>query len=350
MARLETVMTPSAMFDLWLRGIKESTREVYGRYLRRLFKLANLTPEQVVAGTKKDIQTYIDLVQLSNNFTERGRYITTFALRRFLYDQGVLMLPPARLSTPTPTRKPTNLTWEQAHAIVAAAGKPYNICFKLMLHSAWGVGEFLKFNTEENWNNVKAQLAKEPTKEYYRQDFSGRKKNMREWYSLIPCSTLREVLEVVPVPIRATHGYMFEGERRTYKSKGIALNSDDYHSARVYLEKAWITARRRAAITMKGQPSLHELRDTWRTKAAFVGCADDAAEFVMGHVIDAMHYKKVFMQEKWMWENLRKVLGAALTENDLQERDETIQQMQKQIDMLKNQYEILARLEKFSGK
>jgi len=323
------------MFDLWLQGIKESTREVYGRYLRRLFKLANLTPEQVVDGTKKDIQTYIDLVQLANNFTERGRYITIFALRRFLYDRGVLMLPPARISRPTPTRKPTNLTWEEAHGIAAAAGKPYNIAFKLMLHAGWGIGEFLKFNTEENWNNVKAQLAKDPGKEYYRHDFSGRKKNMREWYSLIPVAILREVLGLVPVPIRATHGYMFEDGRRTHKSKGILLNLEDYHSARVYLEKAWITARRRAPITMKGQPSLHELRDTWRTKAAFVGCADDAAEFAMGHVIDPLGYKKVFTREKWMWENLRKVEGAALTENDLQERDETIQKLQQQIDELK---------------
>ncbi len=86
---------------------------------------------------------------------------------------------------------------------------------------------------------------------------------------------------------------------------------------------------------MKGQPSLHELRDTWRTKAAFVGCADDAADVAMGHVIDPLGYKKVFTREKWMWENLRKVEGAALTENDLQERDETIQKLQQQIDELK---------------
>ena len=86
---------------------------------------------------------------------------------------------------------------------------------------------------------------------------------------------------------------------------------------------------------MKGQPTLHELRDTWRTKAAFVGCADDAAEFAMGHTIDPMHYKKVYLKEKWMWENLRKVEDPILTENDLQERDEVIQKMQTQIDELR---------------
>ena len=52
----------------------------------------------------------------------------------------------------------------------------------------------------------------------------------------------------------------------------------------------------------------------------------------MGHTIDPMHYKKVYLREKWMWENLRKVEGPILTENDMQERDETIRQLQSQID------------------
>jgi hypothetical protein len=331
------------MFELWLEGLKPSTREIYGRYLRRLFKAANMTPEQVVDGSKKDVQTYVDLVQLANKFTERGRYIAIFALRRLLYDRGVLMLPPARTHTPTAARAPTCLTWEEAHAIVAAAAKPYNVCFKLMLHAGWGIGEFLKFNNEDNWNSVKAQLAKEPEKEYYKHDFTGRKKNTKEWYSLIPTSILREVLDVVSVPIRATHGYIFEGERRTHKTKGIVLNSDNYHSARIYLEKAWITARKRAAVTLKGQPTLHELRDTWRTKAAFVGCADDAAEFAMGHTIDPLHYKKVYMKENWMWENLRKIEGDVVTENDLQERDQTIEKLQQQIDALRGQFETILK-------
>ena len=333
--QVETVISPSPMFELWLEGLKPGTREIYGRYLRRLFKVAKMTPEQVVDGVKKDVQVYIDLVQQANKFTERGRHITIFALRRFLYDRGILMLPPARIQTPTPTRKPTNLTWEEAHAIVAAAARPYNLCFKLMLHCGWGIGEFLKFNNEDTWNSVKGQLAKDPSKEYYRHDFSGRKKNTNEWYSLVPTSVLREILDVTAVPMRATHGYIFEGERRTHKTKGIVLNVEDYHSARVYLEKAWITARKRAPVTVKGQPTLHELRDTWRTKAAFVGCADDAAEFGMGHTIDPLHYKKVYMREKWMWENLRKVEGPILTENDLQQRDEVIQRMQESIDELK---------------
>lgn len=322
----------SPMFELWLQGLKPSTREIYGRYLRRLFKLAKLTPEQVVDATKKDIQTYINLVQSTNTFTERGRHLTVFALRRFLYDQGILMLPPARIHAPTPTKKPTNLTWEEAHAIAAAAAKPYNACFKLMLHSAWGIGQLLAFNFEDTWNSVKAQLARQPEKEYYRHDFSGRKKNTSEWYSLIPTSILREVLDVVAVPIRATHGYGSEAGRRTHKTQGVVLNTDNYHAASTYLDRAWVTARKRAPIAVKGEPTLHELRDCWRTKAAFVGCDDAAAEFAMGHAIDPLGYKKVYLREAWMWENLRKVEGEILTQSDLQERDETIQKLQVQID------------------
>ena len=66
----------------------------------------------------------------------------------------------------------------------------------------------------------------------------------------------------------------------------------------------------------------------------------------MGHTIDPMHYKKVYLQEKWMWENLRKVEGAAPTENDLQQRDEIIQRMQEQIDALNHRFDVVLLKEK----
>ena len=334
----------SEMFDLWIKGLTPSTGEVYGRYVKRLLKLGNLTPEQAVERTKKDVQTYISLKNLANNFTERGRHIAVFALRSFLYENGVVMLPPARIPTPTPKREGTNLSWDQAHAIILAASKPYNIAFNLMLNCGWGLGEFLKFNTESTWQNIKASLAKEPKAEYYRHEFTSRKKNRRKFYSLIPASLLRETIALTPVPIRASHGYIFEGERRTHKTKGIFLNADKYHSGRIYLEKAWITARKRAAISVEGIPTVHELRDCFRTRATLVGCAPEAAEFAMGHTIDRLGYDKCFYNEPWMWQNLRKIYGpAAATESALQERDKIIEAMQQQIKTLEGQFETIMK-------
>ncbi|MGA2971556.1 MAG: hypothetical protein ABSE39_02900 [Candidatus Bathyarchaeia archaeon] len=40
--QVEAVISSSPMFDLWLEGLKPGTREIYGRYLRRLFKSAKL--------------------------------------------------------------------------------------------------------------------------------------------------------------------------------------------------------------------------------------------------------------------------------------------------------------------
>ncbi len=254
------------------------------------------------------------------------------------------MLPPARIPTPTPTREATNLGWDQAHAIIHAASKPYNICFNLMLNCGWGLGEFLKFNTESTWQNVKASLAKDSKKEYYRHEFSSRKKNRRRFYSLIPADLLREISALIPVPIRAAYGFTFEGEQRAHKTEGILLNADNYHAGRVYLQKAWITARKRAAISVEGIPTAHELRDCYRTRATLVGCAPEAAEFSMGHSIDPLGYNKCFYNEVWMWENLKKIYGPTVaTESALQERDKIIQRMQDEIKTLQDSEEARKR-------
>ncbi len=180
---------------------------------------------------RKTSKPTFDLVQLANNFTERGRYITVFALRRFLYDRGVLMLPPARIATPTPTRKPTNLTWEEGARNSRSRRQTIQYRFKLMLHAGWGIGEFLKFNTEENWSNVKAQLAKDPGKEYYRHDFSGRKKEHERMVQPNPRGHTSRSSRNGPCSDPG-HSRLHVRRWTTYPQiEGILLNLEDYHSA-----------------------------------------------------------------------------------------------------------------------
>jgi hypothetical protein len=193
-----------------------------------------------------------------------------------------------------------------------------------MLHSAWGCSEFLEFNATETWNSVKDYLGKNPTAEYYRFDFEGRKSNDQPFYSLIPTSVLKEIFNAqITLPIST--------------KKGLTLNHNRYHSAILYLGSAWNTAIRRAPIPpTKGRVTLHDVRDTFRTRCTLLKISFEASEFALGHELDQKGYNQCFNDEPWMWSELRKLYGPVVaTESALQERDKVIEAMQQQIDELK---------------
>jgi integrase len=321
------------ILDLWLKGLKPATARNYGLYIRKLFAMAEMTPEEVVTKTKADIQTYVDLRELCNNFSESVRHLAVHALRSFLYAKGILMLPPARVPTPTPVKEETSLTWDQAMRIVDAMGKPYNLVGKMLLHCGWGISEFLKFNKAETWDAIKAYFTANPKAEYYRFNFSSRKKNRKKFYSLIPRSILDEILSTIPVPITASHGFTGHGKGKQYKSKGIVLDHEHFLSARQYIEMAFRTGLKRAPIAgLTGTPTPHELRDTYRTRAELVGVAPAAAEFSMGHTVDPNSYLKCEKNERWMWQNLSKIYGPSVaTEDALHSRDEEIRRLQDRL-------------------
>jgi integrase len=312
----------SDMFDLWLKGLTPATGRLYGMYLRRLFEQAQVTPEQAVEETTRDIQTYVKLKNLCNNFTPRGRHAAIFALRRFLYDNGIVQLPPARVPTPTNSRLEATLTWSEANSIIASARKPYNLVLKMMLHCGWGISEFLKFNTPQNWDAAKSHLETNPNAEYFRVNFNGRKRNRSKFYSLIPTFLLKEILSVVEVPIKASHGFTLQGNHKIYHTQGVPLDVEHYHSARTYIETAWRTALKHAPVRVNGHSSPHELRDTFRTKAAYVRCAAEAAEYAMGHTIDPLNYNRCYHNQDWLWSELKKIHApeGTLNESEMQRR------------------------------
>jgi integrase len=307
-------------YELWIKSLKSETAKVYGRYTRRLFTAVNLTPDEVLDKIKQekkddDYDTYTRLINETANLTERGRYIATYALRAFLKKNGLWGLPPAELGEPERVKEGTRLEWDQALAICAAASKPYNLVFKMMLHCGWGAGEFLKFNTAKNWEHIKTELGNGNGPEYVRIDYSkGRKKNRKPFYTLVPSGLLKEVLACgIQVPIAASHGYAIDqNHKRLNKVGGIQLDEAHRGSARLYLEKAFATALKRAPITVTGKPTPHELRDTFRTQASWMKCEGHVAEFLMGHEIDKNDYDKCCLGKKgeaYVWQELKKIYG-----------------------------------------
>ena len=303
------------VLDLWIRSLKKpATARTYGGALRRLFDKAGITPEEAIEKSKNDLhfETYINLRSKALEvLSAHTANLAIYALRKFLFDHGVQILPSARLEAPEQVKEIVQFEdgkeWKSGLAICAAAGKPYGLIFKLMLHAGWGAGEFLKFNTVENWDFVKKNLQNGESHEYIAIDFKGRKKNKTRFYSLVPTFLLREILASTTVPIRASHGYIFQDGRKIHQTQGIPLDMANHDSARIYLEQAFNTAAKRASqsIIVKGRPTLHTLRSIFRTQASKMGCDGAAAEFAMGHTVDPLGYNRCYSSKAWTWKNLK---------------------------------------------
>jgi integrase len=297
----------------WTKTItKETTRRQYGMNLQRLLDRANVTGAELVAKVKKELRendttTYHSMMEYAKEFTttdDNGKdhghttFMMLIALRRFLYDKGIY-LPKIKVETPARVKPRPSLSWTEALKVCDAASKPYNVIFKLMLYCGWGIHEFLTFNTKATWKEIKNT---KPTEPYYRFDFTGRKRNKSEFYSLIPMNLLREILASgIEVPLRTAQS----------KGKGnVPLDLTHYRIVETYMQSAFRTAIKRAAIPQKkNQPTPHTLRSTFRTNASIVGCDIQVAEFAMGHNLDKFGYDRLYNDEAFMWSNLSKYYG-----------------------------------------
>jgi hypothetical protein len=221
------------------------------------------------------------------------------ALRSFLIESGIETLPAAHMKKPPKVKPSTYMTWEQATAIGAAASRPYNLIFKLMQHCGWGIGEFLKFNTTETWARLKKYFEQTPNALYFRFDYGGRKSNELQWFSCPPKTILQEIMSLVPVPIGS----------KSRRNENLVLDMSRYGTAKQYLESAWRTALKRAPVLVEGQPTVHELRDTFITRGAFVNARPEPVEFVTGHGLDPNEYQKCFRNEAFVWSEINKILS-----------------------------------------
>lgn len=277
------------------------------------------------------VATWKNIKQASKKIeSDKVRVNGCYAARRFLLDQDEdLMLPAANMKQPELVKPPAYLTWDDAQAICAAASLPYSVAFKIMLSAGWGAGEFLQFNKAETWARIKANLAANG-EEYFRFAFKGRKKNRHPFYSLIPMKVLSDA-----VALEAQKKILLPLTGRGRRGRvGQPLDDLNIETNRRYLESAFRTALKRAPIILgQGSPSLHELRDTFLTRAIQTGCSDSAANFVMGHVIDRLGYNKCDRDEKWLKAEIGKIHGpAAVTEEALTARDAEIKVLQEQIE------------------
>lgn len=313
--------------ELSKHGVKS-----YRHYLRKLLSRMNLTPAQGLEKARVDVNGFWTLAKQVNGFTPISKHQALMALKNWLRYNGIY--PPAdRLRHPRRVTGHGSLGWGEALAVVSAASKPYNLILKLMLNAGWGISEFLKINSKEQWDRVREGLRQNPNAEYYRFDFEDRKNNPQPFYSLVPVEVLKEILASdVQLPFATRRG-------------NLPFNFDRYNLMVQYLDSAFKTGLRRAPIPpAAGKITVHELRDVFRTRATLTKVAYEAAEFGLGHILDQRGYIKCYRDEPWMWSELRKIYGSvAVTEDhlrrELASKDTQIGELQRQMDELSKHFE-----------
>lgn len=288
--------------DLWLSGIgKVNTRTTYEICLRKLMQLMHMDGSRLA----QEAESNVGMLWLRAKSTATTkikspveRNTALYALRSFLRAIG-REAPNTPLEKAHPQKK-VYFTWQDAEKLINVAEPPYNIIFRLLRDCAWGITEFLKFNTESSWHAIGTFLQENPTAEYYRHDFDFRKGNPRPYYTLIPAGILREILEsktVLPLG--------------TPRKKPLQLSS--YKNSKTYIETAFKRALEKSGFTapkpFPDNPSPHDFRDAWATQAEDRELAPAAQKFVMGHTVDPLNYNKCYNNEAWMWKQLRKIFA-----------------------------------------
>jgi integrase len=340
----------------WLKTLKPQTAKNYKACFVRLLGIMKTDCKTLLENAERDpIKTWKEIKQAAKQIeAPRVRLNACYAARKFLLDQNEdMMLPKSNLRQPELSKEPAYLSWDEAQKVCDAASSPYNLVFRIMLHSGWGAGEFLQFNKEATWAAVKAKLATGTNGDYFRFGFKGRKKNRRPFYSLVPTKVLGDAVALeaqskIVLPLSA-HGPTIEkakGEKKTREElikemSGMPLDDTNIETTRRYMESAFKTALRRAPIILtQGSPSLHELRDTFLTRAVQVGCSDSAANFCMGHALDKLGYNKCDRDEAWVWSELRKIHGPAfVTEDRITELEKENRELKRMFEEIRSGFD-----------
>jgi integrase len=283
--------------QVWLQEYdRETTRVVYKYRIKKILEPMKVTAKEFLETARGDpVNSWVQLKAKTVKFPPMIRYNGFSALRSFLAANGVYV-PQTRERRPFSNRTSNGISWEEAHAVIAAAPMPWSAIFKLMLYCAWGAREFLEFNTVEHWNEIKTKAAENPEGEYYKCNFPWRKSNGQPYFSLIPSCVIKQIIQAnIPLPLTT--------------KKGSKLDSTNYWNARLYLTNQFTKALKKSGIqrSWHGKVSMHDLRDTFRTRATIRQVVWEAKEFAMGHTVDKAGYDKSYYDEPWLWGELSKI-------------------------------------------
>jgi integrase len=279
------------------RYSNQTTRRNNLDWLRALFHKMKLTPEKAVEQARQDPVEYSFAMKAASLRLAPSTRWHAVRAHRFYMEANAVKLPEDKVTKPQTKKDDAEFTWSQAERIENAARPPYNLVFYLMRSLGWGIHEFLAFNTQANWEKVKARLAENPKPEYVRITRAYRKSNSLPFYTLIPTPVLERV-------IKETRGQI--PIRNAWNKPLSAATFQEYQASRAAIWAAFKSAISRAGLKQLSSITDHNLRDMFRSHAEHKGVNPYVSEFAMGHTIDRLGYNKCWNDETWTWSELKK--------------------------------------------
>ena len=233
--------------------------------------------------------------------------------------------------------------------MILSCNKVYRAVFLCMFQGGMGLNE-LDYWNRNGWEKLRRDLRGDP--EVIRVDLPGRKmrKNVDPYYTLIGSDAIKALKDWVD--IRSG-----DAEEIFINQHGRPIN---LHSARLYwlrhLQKlGFIQREGNGKRSNRYGKAPHEMRDVFRSQWEKSPAKGSVAEFMMGHIVDPLHYNKACRDEDWVREEYLKALPMlqvmssdtpfgkydGKTVNKLQGR---IAELESQIEMMMPTLEIAKRL------
>lgn len=200
------------------------------------------------------------------------------------------------------------LKWEDAERIISKCRQPYEAVFRFMLWAGIGSDEFLEINgSMKIQKTIEEQVKK--GKEYVIIDLEPRKQTLTRYFTAVP-------KQYVPqFPIR-TLDYGIRGKKPI---------------TRQALEDRFRKAAKSVGLHQVGMGP-HTLRSVFTSQCAMVGVRESVCEFLKGHGAgDKYGYSREVLNEEYVVKELRKLQKPTLTEDDLQARDQRIQELESRL-------------------
>jgi len=311
----------------WLNGVgtelKESTRNQYVVFLNRFLgkeepgaflRRAQQNPREVAIETKGRLG---ELYKHSMN----AAHLTKYALRSFLQFHEIDMHVNGKIRVRR-IRQKAELTWENADKIIQETDEPYRTLFTFMKWSGLGEDEVMEIQASTEIQR-KIQAQRNNDKSYIKIALSPRKSTLNDFYTLAP----------------KQHMPRFPLNTKSHKNRGGALI--DPHD----MQNVWRRAAKKTKLWQVGLGP-HQLRSCFKSQCGKSEVAYAVSEFCMGHGGgDKYGYSRETLDERYVAKELSKLWGRSepATVDALRERDQTIEELQQQMQALRGQFELVLK-------
>ncbi len=298
--------------DKWLGRMASSTGKTSMVFIRKFMRwlkenggeFAEYTPDELVAYQKEAensqrydilefIQSYVGQLDLRASSKKR-EYAALRSL--FAHNRAELPKDPTFIIRSQHTPVQGILTVKEIRDMVLSCNKVYQAIFLTIFQGGIGLEEFNHWNLN-GWDKLRQDLRGDP--ETIKIDFPGRFKLrvMKPFYTLVGSDAIKALKEWADVRPPSAEAIFTNQYGKPFSVRSIQL-----YWIR-HLEKlGFIKREKNGKSSNRYGKAPHEMRDVFRSQWEKSPAKASVAEFMMGHVVDPLHYNKACRDEDWVRE------------------------------------------------